>query len=327
VEARVQALLETVDNKPPERITPCDLQKLINSLKLINFRGIDGIPNEWLRHIPRRPIVHFTHLFNSCFRLSHFPKSWKVAKVITLTKPDKYPKFSQYLHPISHLSTTGKLFEKVILNIVQKQIDERGLLIASQRGFSARHSTTLQCMRLTNHVTLNFNNNMSTPAVFLDIQKVFYTTWHSGLLHKLSKFEFSSSLMKLIISFLSLRQLNNSVEGEMSEPRKMRAGVSQVSALFRTLYNVYMNNTSQTPCVYLALFVDDTCLYATDRKEGFVCRNIQRCLSSMETWCEPWNIKISEDKTRGIYFSRSRRSPESNITLNERNIQFANSVK
>jgi hypothetical protein len=52
VEARVQALLEAVD-KPPERIRPCDLQKLINSLKLRKFCGIDGIPNECLRHLPR----------------------------------------------------------------------------------------------------------------------------------------------------------------------------------------------------------------------------------------------------------------------------------
>jgi hypothetical protein len=29
VEARVQALLKAVDNKPPERIRPCDLRKLI----------------------------------------------------------------------------------------------------------------------------------------------------------------------------------------------------------------------------------------------------------------------------------------------------------
>jgi hypothetical protein len=53
MEARVQALLEAVDKKPPERIRPCDLQKLINSLKLRKFCGIDGIPNECLRHLPR----------------------------------------------------------------------------------------------------------------------------------------------------------------------------------------------------------------------------------------------------------------------------------
>jgi hypothetical protein len=47
----------------------------------------------------------------------------------------------------------------------------------------------------------------------------------------------------------------------------------------------------------------------------------------METCCEPWNIKINEAKTRGIYFSRSRRPPESHLTLNGQNIQFVNSLK
>jgi hypothetical protein len=53
VEAKVQALLETVDKNPPQRIRPCDLQKLIKSLKLRKSCGIDGIPNECLRHLPR----------------------------------------------------------------------------------------------------------------------------------------------------------------------------------------------------------------------------------------------------------------------------------
>jgi hypothetical protein len=43
------------------------------------------------------------------------------------------------------------------------------LLNASQFGFRGRHSTTLQCMRLADHVTLNFNNKMYTAAVFLEV--------------------------------------------------------------------------------------------------------------------------------------------------------------
>jgi hypothetical protein len=82
------------------------------------------------------------------------------------------------------LSKRDKLFEKVILKIVQRHIEERGLLNASQFGFRARHSTTLQCMKFTDHVTLNFNNNMSTAAVFLGIEKAFDTTWYLGLLYK-----------------------------------------------------------------------------------------------------------------------------------------------
>jgi hypothetical protein len=133
-----------------------------------------------------------THLFNQCRRLVHFPKPWKEAKVITLPKPGKDPKFPPNLRPISLLSTTGKLFEKVILQIDQGHIEERSLFNASQFGFRACHNTTLQGMRLTNHVTLNFSNNMSTVAVFLDFVKAFCTTWHLGLLYKLSELKFST---------------------------------------------------------------------------------------------------------------------------------------
>jgi hypothetical protein len=163
--------------------------------------------------------------------------------------------------------------------------------------------------------------------VFLDVEKAFDTTRLSGLLYKLSKLEFSTSLIKLIRSFLSQRKFSVSVEGEMSTPREVRAGVPLGSALPPTLYNTCMNDASQTPGVYLALFADDTSLYATDRKEDFVVTYYQRGLSSTETWCERWKIKINEDKTRGNFFSRSRRPPECHLTLNGRNFPFVNYVK
>jgi hypothetical protein len=95
------------------------------------------------------------------------------------------------------LSTTGKLFEKVILRTIQKHIEERNLLNAGQFGFRANHSTTLQCMRLADHITINFNN-MSTAAVFLHIEIASDKTWHSDLFYKSSELAFSTSLIMLI---------------------------------------------------------------------------------------------------------------------------------
>jgi hypothetical protein len=57
-EARVQALLEAADDMPLGKVRPCDIQKLIKSLKLRKICGIDAIPYECLRRLPSRPLVH-----------------------------------------------------------------------------------------------------------------------------------------------------------------------------------------------------------------------------------------------------------------------------
>jgi hypothetical protein len=206
----------------------------------------EGLWNWWYsKHLPRRPMVHLTHLINHCIRLSHFPTSLKEAKVVILPKPGKDPKIPQNLCLISLLPLIDKLFENILLQIVQKRIGGKNLLNASQFGFHACHSTTLQCMRLADHVTLNFNNKMSTNVVLLDNKKAFDTTSHHGLLYKLLKLNFSTRIIKLISSFLLQRKFRVSVEGEMSMSRCMQAEIPRGSYLFPTLYNLYINDTSQ----------------------------------------------------------------------------------
>jgi hypothetical protein len=83
--------------------------------------------------------------------------------------------------------------------------------------------------------------------------------------------------------------------------RDIQTGVPQGSVLSPTLYSTYyINNRPETSGVYLGFFADDTCLYATDRKEGYVLRKLQRGLSAIETWCERWDIKVNVDKTQAI---------------------------
>jgi hypothetical protein len=58
-------------------------------------------------------------------------------------------------------------------------------------------------MRLADQLTLNFNHDMSTAAVLLDIEKAFDKILHSGLIYRLSELDFLTSLIKLITSFLT----------------------------------------------------------------------------------------------------------------------------
>jgi hypothetical protein len=121
---------------------------------------------------------------------------------------------------------------------------------------------------------------MSTAAAFLDIEKAFDTTGHPGLLYKLSELQFSICLIKLFASFLTNREFEVSVEGELSSPRKVAAGVPQGSVLAQVLYNLYVNEAPATPGIHLALFAEDTCVYATEKHERRVLNKLQRGLTA-----------------------------------------------
>jgi hypothetical protein len=99
---------------------------------------------------------------------------------------------------------------------------------------------TLQCVRLADHITLNFNKIL-TAAVFLDIEKALNTTWHSDL-YKYSELEFLTSLIKRIASYLTDRKVEILVEGEFSTLRKIVAGVPQGFVLAPILYSLYKSD-------------------------------------------------------------------------------------
>jgi hypothetical protein len=131
---------------------------------------------------------------------------------------------------------------------------------------------------------------MSTAAVFLDIEKAFDTTWHSGLLHK--------SLFKLI-AFFCLRIL---VRRIFCAKKNSVMGSSKLR-----LCTVYINDAAAAPGTPLALFADDTSGCTTVKQEHRVLCKLQRGLTAVNSCCERWNIKINGGKTRAIDFSRRLR--------------------
>jgi hypothetical protein len=140
------------------------------------------------------------------------------------------------------------------------------------------------------------------------------------------KLNFSVNTVNLISSFLSNKKCKVSVEGELSTSREIKAGVPQGSVLSPLLHNLYINDVPQTPATYLTHCADDTFIYTTDRKEGYVINKLQRGLTSVQSWCERWNIKINAQKTQATCFSRGNRRAESHLTLKGRNIPFVNQV-
>jgi hypothetical protein len=107
VEAKVEGLLATIDEDTLVKFKPCDVLKEIQSLQLGKACGFDGISNEFFWHLPRRPHVHLSCLFNHCLQIRHFLAPWKEVKITALPTPGKDPEVPQNVNLNSLLSTTG----------------------------------------------------------------------------------------------------------------------------------------------------------------------------------------------------------------------------
>jgi hypothetical protein len=83
------------------------------------------------------------------------------------------------------------------------------------------------------------------------------------------------------------------------------AWVPQGSVLAPILYRLYINEVPAAPGTHLALFADDTCIYATEKHERRVLCKLQRGLTAVNSWCQGWNIKISEGKTQATYYNQT----------------------
>ena len=86
--------------------------------------------------------------------------------------------------PISLLSPTAKLLEKIILPYITNNIPS----IYHQHGFKTKHSTTTALHQLTNHITTGFNQKKPphrTITIALDMSQAFDTVNHYTLIEKL----------------------------------------------------------------------------------------------------------------------------------------------
>jgi hypothetical protein len=75
-----------------------------------------------LKELPQKGIVLLTYIFNGIIRTSYWPKQFKLTQTITIVKPGKDPTEITSYRPISLLSVLSKVFEKLVLRRINKDL-------------------------------------------------------------------------------------------------------------------------------------------------------------------------------------------------------------
>ena len=253
---------EQIDTDTIKLTTPREIQQAIKYTKPKKAPGKDNIQNILLKNLPKKGVVQLHYIINASFRLSYFPPAWKHATVLAFRKPGKDKLFLQNYRPISLLPTMSKIFEMIILSRLKTHEAINNQLMEEQFGFREKHSTLHQLARVTNDISTEFNLKRSTALVLLDIEKAFDTVWHNGLLYKLHNSKIPLYITKVLRQYLKNRTFSVKVNNTSSGKKSIASGVPQGSILGPRLFLYYLNDIPKNDKTKLALFADDTAIYA-----------------------------------------------------------------
>ena len=111
----------------PHFTKPFSLQELkccISTLKNGKATELDNILTEELKHLGPTALKWLLQLYDNCIATMNIPKICLKSRVIALLKPDKDPALATSYRPISCLSHSFKLMERLLLNCFSPFVKE-----------------------------------------------------------------------------------------------------------------------------------------------------------------------------------------------------------
>lgn len=268
----------------------------------------DGLSSFFVKKCISSIVAPLYLLYNKSLRLGHMPNIWKKTYITPVYKAGNKQDILNY-RPIAIIGTISKIFD----SIVASNLNELCIIfiIRNQHGFVKGRSTLTNLIFYNNFISEALNDQTpgimkQVDSVYLDFAKAFDSVNHSLLIYKLSKFGLSGCSLKWISSFLSDRQLQVRIKGNLSEPFLATSGVPQGSHLGPLLFILFINDVANDlTTATILVFADD--IKVSKRVLNLydqIC--LQKDLDKIYLWSCLNKIKLNCNKCKFISFVRSK---------------------
>ena len=306
-----------------------EVRKILSELRNDCSSGFDQIPVKYIKSATEYIISPLVHIINSCIDSELFPDSWKIARICPVPKVDNPSKVKDF-RPISILPVLSKVYEKIILGQMLNFIQTQNLYNDTQCGFRKGHSTTTMLLKLRNDIRSAMNSHEITLSVLIDFSKAFDTIDHELLLKKLTKFNFSNSSIKILMSYLTNRSQFVQIDAKSSKRLPIHFGVPQGSILGPILFNLYVAELPNCTKTATIQYADDTTLYGSSKEARIpnLIKDLEQDINSLCSWSNENALVINNDKLKFVSFSKFSNTGKSYlIRSNNKSIQHTRSAK
>ena len=213
-------------------------------------------------------------LINLSIRTSTFPENLKRAQLAPLHKKND-PMEKSNFRPVSVLTTTSKLYEKVLSEQLSLYFDDifDQYLCAFRKGHGCQ--TTL--LRLLEDWKGALDKNEYAAAVLMDLSKAFDCLPHDILLSKLSAYGLKNESVQLLNSYLSGRKQQVKLNNIVSSWSCIKKGVPLGSILGPLLFIVFIND------IFYSIEHGTLYNYADDNTVSFSCPDFDRLIQILQS--------------------------------------------
>ena len=185
--------------------TEAELAAALHKIQPRKSPGPDGIPNDLLIQLSPTAKRELLSLINSSWTQAVVPPAWRSAHIVAIPKKGKPPAETSSYRPISLLSTTSKLAERMVQARLQHFLESEGKINPHQAGFRRGHSTMDQLAGITQRIFDAFEQKRPHRAVLvlLDFARAYDRVWRAGLYAKMSRMGVPGCAVRWVKALLS----------------------------------------------------------------------------------------------------------------------------
>ena len=214
-----------------------EVSKAAEQLSCGKAPGKDGIPAEIYKFGGQTLLLNLTNLFNLIWSREKLPQELKDASIIHLYKRKGNRHVCDNHRGISLLSIAGKILARVLLNRLNRHLED-GLLPESQCGFRSGRGTVDMIFAARQLQEKAIEQHVELYTTFVDLTKAFDTVSREGLWKIMAKFGCPNTFIAITREFHEGMQAQVQDNGAFSKPFPVSNGVKQGCVLAPTLFSM-----------------------------------------------------------------------------------------